>query len=224
MHDTGFAPNPFYGYCTLACCKPEIRRSAQKGDWIVGLTPKAGGNRIVYYMRVDDVIESFAAYWADRRFEVKKPTHTDGVRGWRGDNIYEALASGGYRQLPSMHSDGEAEDAESKAHDLGGGRVLISETFAYFGSKALPLPTELQSLVVARGHRCRFAEAVKLEFIRFAGTIGFGVHGVPGMWPKGDDSWTKGGCKPSKREIILSQITGCQPSRKAIDRSYCASK
>jgi len=72
MHDTGFAPNPFFGYCTLACCKPEIRRSAQKGDWVVGLTPKAKGNRIVYFMRVDDVMESFADYWADRRFGVKK--------------------------------------------------------------------------------------------------------------------------------------------------------
>ena len=24
--DTGFAPNPFYGTCTLACCKPRIRK------------------------------------------------------------------------------------------------------------------------------------------------------------------------------------------------------
>ena len=22
MHDTGFAPNPFWGYCTLAVCTP----------------------------------------------------------------------------------------------------------------------------------------------------------------------------------------------------------
>lgn len=25
-YDTGFAPNPFYGVCTLACCKPKIRK------------------------------------------------------------------------------------------------------------------------------------------------------------------------------------------------------
>ena len=49
--DAGFAPNPFYGYCTLACCKTAIRRAAEPGDWIVGLTPKAHGNRIVYAMR-----------------------------------------------------------------------------------------------------------------------------------------------------------------------------
>lgn len=34
--DAGFAPNPFYGVCTLATCKPRIRASAAVGDWIVG--------------------------------------------------------------------------------------------------------------------------------------------------------------------------------------------
>src|ERR1039458_1399870 len=40
-----------------------------------------------------------------------------------------------YRQLRSMHSNGDSEDEENKAHDLGGKRVLVSETFAYFGSE-----------------------------------------------------------------------------------------
>ena len=34
-HDSGFAANPFWGYCTLADCKPAIRRTAKVGDWIV---------------------------------------------------------------------------------------------------------------------------------------------------------------------------------------------
>ena len=80
---------------------------------------------------------------------------------------YKPLAPGAYRQLRSMHLNGNAEDEEAKVQDLGGGRVLISETFAYFGSRALSLPTELQSLVVARGHRCRFPKEVKVEFARF---------------------------------------------------------
>ena len=33
--DGGFAPNPFFGYCTLATCKPRIRKGALVGDWIV---------------------------------------------------------------------------------------------------------------------------------------------------------------------------------------------
>ena len=32
-YDSGFAPNPFYGYCTLATCKPDIRG---RGGWRLG--------------------------------------------------------------------------------------------------------------------------------------------------------------------------------------------
>ena len=39
-HDIGFAPNPFFGYCTLANCKPVIRRTSKIGDWIVGISAK----------------------------------------------------------------------------------------------------------------------------------------------------------------------------------------
>jgi hypothetical protein len=39
--DSGFAPNPFGEYCTLACCKPQIRKRARVGDWIVGCGSKA---------------------------------------------------------------------------------------------------------------------------------------------------------------------------------------
>ena len=28
-HDTGFAPNPYFGILTLATCKPAIRRSSK---------------------------------------------------------------------------------------------------------------------------------------------------------------------------------------------------
>src|SRR5262249_55154673 len=35
-YDFGSAPNPFWGLCTLAICKPDIRRTANVGDWVVG--------------------------------------------------------------------------------------------------------------------------------------------------------------------------------------------
>jgi putative DNA base modification enzyme with NMAD domain len=52
-YDTGFSPNPFFGFCTLACCKPAIRRTAEVGGTL-GLSPKAKGNRVVYFMRVKE--------------------------------------------------------------------------------------------------------------------------------------------------------------------------
>ena len=36
--DGGFAPNPFHGVLTLNCCKPEIRKQAEVGDWVAGNT------------------------------------------------------------------------------------------------------------------------------------------------------------------------------------------
>ncbi len=52
--DYGFAPNPFFGVCTLATCKPKIRKRAQVGDWIVGMGSKVHGSegRLVFAMKV----------------------------------------------------------------------------------------------------------------------------------------------------------------------------
>lgn len=69
--DSGFAPNPFWGYMTLACCKPQIRRSAEVGDWVVGLSPKKSGNRIIYAMRVEEILP-VDDYFKERRFQNKK--------------------------------------------------------------------------------------------------------------------------------------------------------
>lgn len=174
-HDTGFSPNPFFGYCTLACCKPVIRRKARKKDvgnrdWVIGLTPKADGNRVVFFMRVDDV-KQFDKYWRDTRFKQKKPRYDAGVPSKSGDNTYEPVA-GGYRQLPSMHSHSDGhENAETKERDLSGRQVLISETFAYFGSQPRDLPLDLKPLIIGRAHRCRFSDEVKDAFFRFAGSI-----------------------------------------------------
>ena len=71
-YDIGFSPNPFFGYCTLACCKPKIRLSAEPGDWVVGLTPKSQGNQLLYAMKVEEKL-TFEQYWRDRRFAPKKP-------------------------------------------------------------------------------------------------------------------------------------------------------
>jgi hypothetical protein len=93
-----------------------------------------------------------------------------------------------------MHSNEEAEDPERKDHDLGGRYVLVSETFAYFGSKALTLPPELSELAVGRGHKCRFSDHVKAEFMQLVGDCVFGIHAPPFRWPQNDKSWKSVAC------------------------------
>jgi hypothetical protein len=190
-HDTGFAPNPFWGYCTLATCKPSIRRVALPGDWIVGLQPKASGHGVVYFMQVQEVL-TIPDYFADKRFSRKMPDFTtQAVVDKCGDSIYEPLPGGGFRQLQSMHSHlkSPVEDPRRKAHDLKGVNVLVSRQFAYFGSDAKPLPPELKGIVPGRGHRCRFPDDLVSGFIKFTSRFRTGVYAPPCEWRSGDLSW-----------------------------------
>jgi hypothetical protein len=54
LQDNGSAPNPFWGTCTLAICKPKIRKSAEVGDWLAGTGSSKNGfqNQLVYAMKV----------------------------------------------------------------------------------------------------------------------------------------------------------------------------
>lgn len=189
--DSGFAPNPFHGPLTLACCKPKIRQHALPGDIIVGLTRASLGNRVVYVAKIDEKL-TFQQYWADARFRRKRPNvASTRIVDRCGDNIYEPVGHDRFRQLPSAHSLGDRENPESKAHDLGGQCVLVASEFSYFGSDARPLPKELLDLVVGRAHRCRFPDAFVESVERWRQTLTKGVRAAPHEWRDGDRSWRK---------------------------------
>lgn len=188
-HDTGFAPNPFWGCCTLANCKPSIRRTASQGDWIVGLSRKSDGNRIVYTMKVDEIVD-YAMYFRDGRFVAKRPDYRQPEVVHRcGDNIYEPLLGGGFKQLRSTHSRGVDEDPATKDHDLKGRHVLIGRKYVYFGGDGPELPPDLEVLKVRRGHKCRFPPVVVDSFTGFISQFKEGVLGRPANWPEHDYSW-----------------------------------
>ena len=189
-HDTGFAPNPFWGSCTLANCKPAIRRTAHVGDWIVGISPKAKGNKVIYAMQINE-IATFEHYFNDDRFSIKIPDYDKEVVCERGDNIYRPLQNGNFQQLQSMHSDGVNENPTTKAHDLGGFNVLVSHNYYYFGSKALILPPNLDVLKVGRAHKNRFPPEVITVFLNFISYQQSGVNAPPYSWPPNDNSWKR---------------------------------
>ena len=188
-HDTGFSPNPFWGCCTLADCKPAIRRTANIGYWVVGLSPKSDGNRIVYAMQIEKIV-SFAYYYCDSRFAPKIPDYSTGkIVNKCGDNIYRPLPNGDCQQLQSMHSNGTNENPKTKTHALGGKNVLIANTFYYFGSRPLDLPKKLNDLKVGRAHKCRFPPDVVSAFTAFIKRQEIGINAPPTFWPSNDDSW-----------------------------------
>lgn len=191
-HDTGFAPNPFHGICSLACCKSAIRATAKPGDVIVGLSARAVG--VVYAMQVDQVV-SFEEYWTRPEFRCKRPS-AEGIEQSVGDNIYEPSGHG-YRQVLSRHSNPDgSEHLGNKQQDLRSPRVLIGRNFSYFGRRPARLPTTLAFLRVGRGHRCNFSGAeVRHVGTWFAG-LPKGLIDQPAEWPEGSvDAGTRPGCR-----------------------------
>lgn len=168
--DFGFAPNPFHGICTLATCKPIIRRVAKESDWVIGM----GGSRLnatgrcIFAMKVSRSI-SFNEYWANPSYRDKRPIRNGSLKMIVGDNIYHKL-NGVWHQLDSHHSypDGSANIHNVK-NDTQTDAVLVSDHFFYFGSAALEIPIPiLQNLGYAnrRNHRT-FDSAVAQPLISF---------------------------------------------------------
>lgn len=196
-HDSGFAPNPFFGFLTLATCMADIRRTKNVGDWIAGFAGKAlvrksrergisiNHQGLIYLMRIGEIIP-LDAYFDDPRFQEKKSIAlgtNDTVRE-RGDNIYCSDGDGGFRQIENdNHDQGEM------AKDIGGKNVLVADAYYYFGRSCPVPPASWRSLNVRVpdryiAHGCQSDQAAVQNALQFLRSSGFdaGLHGVPCIW------------------------------------------
>jgi hypothetical protein len=129
----------------------------------------------------------------DKRFGAKRPDmHNKDVKCKCGDNIYEPLSDGGFRQLESIHSNGSEENLTTKKTDLSGRHVLISQDFHYFGLNGPELPDDLSKLKVGIGHKSNFTPEVIKKFQDFIAEYPKGIIGAPTKWPSGNSSWRPG--------------------------------
>lgn len=188
--DYGFAPNPFFGFCTLATCKPQIRARAEVGDWVVG-TGGQGRYKLagflIYAMQVDEILD-FNAYWSDARFACKRPILNGSLKVMYGDNIYHS-GRNGWVQADSHHSlVAGRPNRGNLERDTKTTRVLISQKFVYFGAAAQPIPDEFRLFgsrqedlcCPARAHRSRFSTEIITTFADWLEANGqWGVRGFP---------------------------------------------
>jgi hypothetical protein len=181
-YDSGFAPNPFGGFCTLACCKPVIRKNASIGDWVMGTTPSPDAGRLTYMMQITRAL-SFEYYFNDPIYENKKNTKENPY----GDNIYEPIGPGNYRQV--------SNPAHNETHiktDLSSKRVLISNEFFYFGSDAPKIEERFRPLIhTTHGHK-RIKSSDKQKYKLFLDLL----DSVKGKYEKGIIG------EPTLREIV----------------------
>lgn len=185
--DNGTAPNPYWGWCTLAICKPAIRRAASEGDWIVGTGSKNDprgdlSGRVIFVMQVTDIIaledyDAFAGDYCPRK--IPRPTAAD----WRwrlGDAIYD------FSTRPASIRPGDhGHTIHHRRHDLGGSNVLTSRTFWYFGGDGPKLKGRLRTLVIqGKGHRSTMNGTLLPSFLNWIKRLGRrGVRGRPASAP-----------------------------------------
>ena len=171
--DYGFAPNPFFGICTLATCKPKIRKKASVGDWIIGTGSKPKGRRgyLVYAMCVTETM-TFNEYWEDERFQRKKPNLRGSMKQAFGDNIYFQDDAGQWQQQNSHHSyeDG-SPNPYNICNDTKADRVLCSTDYAYWGGSGPKISQRFRNYCgydiccMTQGHKCRFPNDLVNRFV-----------------------------------------------------------
>lgn len=186
QHDLGFAPNPFGIACTLACCKPDIRKKAQVGDYILGtgaVRPNLRGH-LTYWMRVDEIM-SFDEYWADVRFRRKRPKVAGTTYLRYGDNIYHRDGADEYQQEDSFHShaDGTVSLGDLKRDTGKTDKVLIGKEFTFWGRSGLKVPDHLTCFVKkGPGHKCHFTDEQIAALLQWLGTLPRGYLDEPAHW------------------------------------------
>lgn len=191
-HDFGFAPNPFYGVCTLATCKPKIREHAAVGDFVVGTGSAKRGRRgyLVYFMAVDEIL-TYDQYWADPRFLQKRPNRRGSKMQAFGDNIYHTARTGGWAQADSFHSlrTGRANPLNVE-HDTKSAKVLIGHEYAYWGGTGPEIPAIFRQydgvdLCAGRGHKNRFDDEMVFSVLSWLVSLDErGYAGTPTDWKR----------------------------------------
>jgi len=201
-YDDGAAPNPFWGVCTLAICKPRIRQAANVGDWIVGTGSKNSpigdvSNKVVYAMLVTQkmTMEDYDLFTKSKLPHKIPRIESKDLRRQHGDSIYD-FSKYPPCLRPSVHNE------ENRATDLSGGWMLLSDHFFYFGDKTISLPEDLLGIVKqGQGHRSTSNMPNVDPFIQWIHGLGYqpgSLIGKPQMWLNAQVTF--GACATGRRQ------------------------
>jgi Nucleotide modification associated domain 2 len=181
-YDDGAAPNPYWGICTLVICKPAIRRTAEIGDWIVGLGSANSpigdiSDCVVYAMKVTDkmTMRGYDEYCASK-YPKKIPDWRNRTYSRRmGDCMYDYKAGA----IPKLRWGIHNED--NKIRDLSGKYALISKHYYYFGDHPIKLPHELRSIIHdTQGHKVDLNQPYVESFVNWIENLDYRPNKILG--------------------------------------------
>lgn len=144
-YDTGLAPNPFHGVCTLAVCTPNhVRANLKANDYIIGvagvrlrqkLNLPSDSRRIIYAMKIDE-IKDLNSYYDSPDYKSKIPKLHGSKIEKCGDNFYKFFNE----KLTHTGETTAHVGSDINRQDCNGNRVFIGKNFTYFGSSAPEIP------------------------------------------------------------------------------------
>ena len=150
-HDKGFAPNPFWCYCTLAACASNHQGGVRLecSDWLVAMEDTNHGNKLLYKMEVHERLH-FVEYFTDSKFQKNKLVMTGTWRQRCGDDIYY-MQNRKWKQLPTLYLFGRAHLKKDTKYPY----VFIGRRFYCFGENAVPISEQFGTLIKDRqGTKC----------------------------------------------------------------------
>ena len=191
--DSGFAPNPYFGLCTLACCKPKIRKAIgdrlllesgradtielrrsspgfvrDRNIWVMGLAgtslPDRPRRSVVYVMQVTDILD-FESYYVEH--PEKRPVRTGGATSadpaWHGDAIYTGDDPLTARQLTPCEHSNGTEEDQGSKEHDLGGRYVLASDHFIYFGQDAPYIPLEEKLHHGRGHHSNHPPEVLAE-------------------------------------------------------------
>lgn len=172
--DSGLAPNPFWGWCSMAVCTPNHQNvDLETGSWLVGFLSSRRNNRLLYAMRVSETIDR-DAYFRDQRFARKRPLMAGSWEQRCGDNIYWEDEVR-WRRLENPHHDPSMLEQDTKNRS-----VFLAEQFYYFGDRAPETPDRFRPLIHVRGCKRAHPTTLSAALVTWlSDNFAEGIHGDP---------------------------------------------
>jgi hypothetical protein len=171
MGDGGMAPNPRDGLLTLATCKPEIRKHAREGDWVMANFPSPRNELVAWAGRIVRCIP-VGLYFAEF------PE--------RHDALHEIGPDGEPQRIAGRHEWYHQGPEERRKDRSGNVLIFDMKNCWYFGVDGRQIPHGLEHLVArGQGHRVNKRTSGDLEQLRDW------LHGqaMPGIIREPRDGW-----------------------------------